>query len=160
MELRRDRAVGLVLFAVAIAWSALAYWTIPPGFAGGAVGPRAFPIGVGLLLALLSALLFAFSFLPERGASGERRDGLSLYAEFWAVGWTAGLVVAYALLMQWLGFVVATVIVVFVVLRLVLQVRSPLLLTAMPLGLAFGIFLVMGRLMGIYLPRGTIIQPF
>jgi hypothetical protein len=30
----------------------------------------------------------------------------------------------------------------------------------MPLGLAFGIFLVMGRLMGIYLPRGTIIQPF
>jgi putative tricarboxylic transport membrane protein len=160
MQRRRDRAVGLVLFALAVAWCAIAYWTIPQGFGGAAVGPRAFPIGVGLMLALLSALLFAISFLPDAVPPAERHDGPPLYAELWAVGWTVGLVVAYALLMQWLGFVVATVVVVAVVLRLVLQVRSPLLLAAMPLGLAFGIFLVMGRLMGIYLPRGTLIQPF
>lgn len=160
MQRRRDRIVGLVLFAFAVAWCGVAYATIPPGFGGAAVGPRAFPLALGALLALLAALLFAFSFLPETGAGAERADGLPLKTELWAVGWTVGAVIAYALIMQWLGFVVATVIVVAVLLRLVLDVRSPALVIAMPLGLGFGIYFVMGRLMEIYLPRGTIIQPF
>ncbi|HEX2255435.1 MAG TPA: tripartite tricarboxylate transporter TctB family protein [Afifellaceae bacterium] len=160
MERRRDRVVGLALFALAAAWCVVAYATIPPGFGAAAVGPRDFPIAIGLLLALLSALLFASSFLPDGRAAAGGPEALPLDAELWAVGWTVALVVAYALLMRWFGFVVVTVIVVAVALRLVLNVRSPVLLIAMPLGLGFGIFFVMGRLMEIYLPRGTFIQPF
>jgi putative tricarboxylic transport membrane protein len=161
MERRRDRLVGLVLFAFALAWCGLAYATIPPGFGDAAVGPRDFPIAVGLMLALVSALLFAFTFVPQPDAAGPAQpDGSVLHTELWAVGWTVGLVVAHALLMQWFGFVVATILIVAIALRIVLDVRSPALLVAMPLGLGFGIFFVMGRLMEIYLPRGTIIQPF
>jgi len=160
MERRRDRLIGLVLVAFAAAWCGIAYVTIPPGFGDAAIGPREFPLAVGLLLAALSALLFASSFLPEPAAAARRPDELPLGTEVWAAGSTVALLVVYALLMQWLGFVVATVIVVAVALRLVLNVRSPVLLIAMPLGLGFGIFFVMGRLMEIYLPRGTLIQPF
>lgn len=160
MRQRRDRLVGIVLFAFAVAWCAIAYSTIPPGFGQSAVGPREFPIALGLLLALLAAMLFASSFLPDKSAQAPRQDGLTMPIEFWAVGWTVGAVIAYALLMQWFGFVVATVIVVAALLRLALNLRSPVLLIAMPLGLGFGIFFVMGRLMEIYLPRGTVIQPF
>lgn len=161
MERRRDRVVGLVLFVFAGAWCGLAYATIPPGFGAAAIGPRDFPLAIGLLLAALSALLVASSFLPEPlTAAAERREELPLGAELWAAGSTVVLIVAYALLMQWFGFLVATITVVAVALRLVLGVRSPALLIAMPLGLGFGLFLVMGRLMEIYLPRGTLIQPF
>jgi putative tricarboxylic transport membrane protein len=62
--------------------------------------------------------------------------------------------------MQWLGFVIATVMVVAVILRIVLNMRSPVLLIAMPLGLGLGVYLILGRLLQIYLPRGTLVQPF
>jgi hypothetical protein len=97
MERHRDRVVGLVLFAFAVAWCVIAYVTIPPGFGAAAVGPRDFPIAVGLVRALLSAMLFAFSFLPDQAAPApppEDADSAGIGVEAWAVGWTVGLVVA------------------------------------------------------------------
>lgn len=164
MEQRRDRVVGIILFVLAAGWTLIAHLTIPPGYGGAAVGPRDFPIALGALIALLAALLFAFSFLPARGGPGGPAEAgpgpVPLKVELWAMGWTAGSLVAYALLMQWFGFVIATVVVVAVLLRLVLNVRSWPLLLAMPLGLGFGLHFLMVRLMAIYLPRGTIIQLF
>jgi putative tricarboxylic transport membrane protein len=161
-EQRRDRLVGLVVFIFAVAWTVIAYMTIRPGFSGSIVGPRDFPIGLGVLLAVLSAMLFASTFIF--GSSAPQQEGpadkTAVGAEIWAVGWTVGALIGYALVMEWFGFIPATVVMVAVVLRFALAVSSPVLLIAMPIGLALGVYFLMGRLMGVYLPRGTLIQLF
>jgi hypothetical protein len=81
-------------------------------------------------------------------------------SEWLAGGVVAGSLIAYALLMEWFGFVVATVVVVIALLRFGLNVRSLKLILGMSLIMGFGIYFVMGGLMGVYLPRGTIISPF
>ena len=58
------------------------------------------------------------------------------------------------------GFVIATVAAVAAFLVLVLDKRSPLLVAGMSLGLAFGIWLILGKAMGVYLPHGTLVDWF
>lgn len=161
-EQHRDRLVGLVVFAFAIAWTVIAYMTIRPGFSGSVVGPRDFPIGLGVLLAMLSAMLFASTFVgpPSAPDRDSPADKSVVHAEIWAVGWTLGALVAYALLLGWFGFIPATVVIVAAVLRFALAVRSVVMMIAMPLGLAVGVYYVMNHLMGVYLPRGTLFQLF
>lgn len=162
----RDRIVGAVLVVSAAAWCIVVWTTVPNGYGDAVVGPRDVPLWLGICLGVLSLALIGRSYLggasaasgadeePDAAASPDRKS------EWWAIGVVAGSLIAYALFMEWFGFVVATVVVVFALLRFALGVRSLPVLLGMSLSMSFGVYFVMGSLMGVYLPHGTIISPF
>ena len=77
---------------------------------------------------------------------------------FWAASVTVGSLVAYAALLESLGFLIATPAFLLFALGLVLRVRRPAVLVGVALGLPLAIHLVLGKVMGVYLPRGTLVD--
>lgn len=150
----RDLIAGGVLLAVALVWIVLVYRTIEPS-QGPQAGPRAFPLFFGVSLAVLSLILLAQSFFAagER-ESAEQRSGAP--AEFFSVVATIGSIVFYGALLETLGFLPTTVIVVALLMVFVLRARSPALIAGMSIGLAVGSYIVFGKLLGTYLPPGTV----
>jgi hypothetical protein len=159
----RDRIVGAVLIALAVAWCTVVWMTVPKGYGDAPVGPRDAPFWLGVALIVLSLAMIARSYLAadppsdetEAPAAGEDRK-----SEWMAIGVLTLSLVAYALLMEWFGYVVATIIVVIGLLRFALDVRSLPVLLGMSLSMSFGVYFVMGSLMGVYLPHGTVISLF
>jgi hypothetical protein len=156
---KSDRLAGTVLLLVALLWITVVFWTIPDVAGdGGRVGPRGFPLAMGVLLVVLSALMIAGSFAAtEAGADEPGRSGR---AEIWALLATFGFLGGYVALLLWFGFAIATAAAVAAFLVFVLKKRSPLLIAGMSLGLALGIWLILGKAMGVYLPHGTIVDWF
>jgi putative tricarboxylic transport membrane protein len=158
---RSDRLAGAILLLVALLWIAGVFWTVPDAAGdSGRVGPRGFPFAMGVMLAVLAALMIATSFAG--GAAGAERSDRGLFdrAELWALVATFGFLGGYVALLAWFGFVLATVIAIAGFLVFALDKRSPLLIAGMSLGLAFGIWLILGKAMGVYLPHGSIIDWF
>jgi putative tricarboxylic transport membrane protein len=158
---KSDRLAGVILLLVAVLWIAGVFWTVPD-FAGdsGRIGPRGFPLAVGVMLAALSALLIAGSFVSAE-VDADRNDKRGFdHAEVWALVSTFGFLGGYVALLAWVGFVIATAVSTAAFLVFFLKKRSPLLVFGMPLGLAFGIWLILGKAMGVYLPHGAIIDWF
>jgi Tripartite tricarboxylate transporter TctB family len=156
---KSDRLAGAVLLLIALLWIAGVVWTIPDVTGdGGRVGPRGFPLAMGVLLAGLSVLLIAGSFIA--GGTGRYDAARFDRAEMWALVATFGFLGGYVALLAWLGFTVATALAVAAFLVFVLNKRSPLLVAGMSLGLAFGIWLILGKAMGVYLPHGSLIDWF
>lgn len=153
------RLTGLVLLAFAAVWIIVAFRVIPEGFGGTALTPRTFPIGLGILLALLSIGLIAGTF-TKNGEGDEviapptAKDHSS---EIWAIACTFGFLIVYIFALNLVGFVIATIVILAATLWFVLRYRSPFVLIGVPLGLTFGIWLMMGKFMGVYLPHGTLI---
>lgn len=161
----RDRIISSILLVFALGWCAVVWATIPPGGAGTGIGPRAVPFWLGVLLAVLSLALLAGTFSGSRKHPDTDENGVPMsrerrHSEIWALGWIVGSTVVYTMLMDWFGYVPATFVVVLVLLRVGLGVRSLPVLLGMSVGLSFGIYLVMGVLMGVYLPRGTLLTLF
>lgn len=151
----RDRIAGSALLAVALVWIVLVYQTIEPS-QGTEVGPRAFPLFFGVVLAMLSLLLLAQSFRSRAGAADE--DYVPVPAgEMTAVIFTVVGLIAYGMLLEPFGFIPSTAFIVVVILFFVLRVRSLLLIGSMAVGLSLGCYLVFGKLLGTYLPPGQII---
>jgi divalent metal cation (Fe/Co/Zn/Cd) transporter len=162
----RDRIVGAVLIAFAVVWCGTVWLTVPNNYGEALVGPRDAPFGLGVALAALALALIGTSYVREAAGTGDvgknampaqKSDPKS---EWWAVGVVAGSLLAYALLMEWFGFVLATIVVLVGLLRLALGVRSLPVIIGMSLSMSFGVYFVMGALMGVYLPHGTIISLF
>ena len=156
-ETLRSRISGIVLFAVALVWIVLVYQTIAPG-QGGEVGPRAFPLFFGYVLAGLSLLLLLQSFrpaVPERDNDADAPTVLP--GELAAVGMTIASFIVYGMLLEPFGFIPSTAFVVAALLLLVLRVRSLFVIAGMAIGLSLGCYLVFGKLLGVYLPPGSII---
>ncbi len=116
------------------------------GFIADPIGPRAFPVGIGLL-ALLAGLAL---FLTERGASKEPMDAPArLRASL-----LGATLFAYALLLEPLGFIVSTLLATTV---LVVLFRGRALY-----GLAFGlvvgvvVFFLFGYGLSLPLPVGRL----
>lgn len=161
----RDRIVGAALIVFAVAWCTVVWITVPKGYGGAVVGPRDVPFWLGVALAMFALAMIGDTFLASDGASGleESVDAAALAnrkSELWALGVVTLSLIAYALLMAWFGFVIATIAVVGGILWFALGVRSMPLLLGMSLSMSFGVYFVMGTLMGVYLPRGTIFSPF
>ena len=149
----RDRIAGSVLFAVALVWIVLVFMTIEPS-QGPNAGPRAFPLFFGIALAGLSLLILLQSARPYPDAAAPdlpapaRREG-------WAVAATIGCIVLYGAVLEPLGFIVSTVLIVAALMIAVLRIRAPITVAAMAIGLSLGCYLVFGKLLGTYLPPGT-----
>ncbi len=158
----RDRIVGAILVVFAAAWCIVVWTTVPTGYGDALVGPRDVPLWLGLVLAALALALIGKSYFGNVAETAEKPEKAATdYTGEWrAMAVVAGSLIAYALLMEWFGFVVATIVVVIGLLRFALNVRSPRLILGMALIMGFGIYFVMGGLMGVYLPRGTIVSLF
>lgn len=153
---QRDRIVGSLLLAFALAWTATVYLTVPAGFGGG-IGPRAFPLYLGVALMLLSGLLVLRGFRqPDAAdAADDETQARTTRTDLKMAGWVFVIIVAYGYLMQKTGFVIATLIIVVATMWLVVGVRRPLPIAAMAVGIAFGCWLVFGKILGAYLPPGS-----
>lgn len=151
----RDRITGLILLAVAAGWIGLVYATIPPAEAT-PVGPRGFPLVLGLALGVLSLLLVLRSLQSsaEPETEGERPQP----GEVFSVVASVAAIVLYGLLLEPLGFLPATVLIVAAMMVVIVRILHPLVVAAMALGLALGCYLVFGKLLGTYLPPGTLIS--
>jgi putative tricarboxylic transport membrane protein len=168
-QTKSDRLAGGILLLVAIVWTAGVYWSIPGGSGEGQIGPRGFPLGMGILLGILSLFLLAGSFVSGETAlpADEDEDGLEQprtarerFAEKWSLVATFGFLAVYMLLLDLFGFLIATIVAVASFMVIGLDKRSPRLIGATSLGLGFGIWLILGKAMGVYLPRGSIIDWF
>lgn len=154
----RSRIAGVVLLALALVWIALVYQTIAPG-QGGEVGPRAFPLFFGYVLAVLSLILLVQSFWGSADEEDESDSpaASALPGEWMAVAITVGSLVVYGMLLEPFGFIPSTAFMVAVVMVFGLRVRSPVAVVGMAVGLSLGCYLVFGKLLGTYLPPGEII---
>lgn len=156
-ETLRNRISGAVLLAVALVWIVLVYQTIAPTQDAG-VGPRAFPLFFGYLLAGLSFLLLVQSFRPAApDLEDESDESAGLPGEWTAVAVTVGGLVVYGMLLEPFGFIPSTAFMVIVIMWFGLRVRSLLTVASMAIGLSLGSYLVFGKLLGTYLPPGEII---
>lgn len=151
----RDWVAGAVLLAVALVWIILVFQTIEPG-RGSAAGSRAFPLFFGIVLALLSLVMLLRAFRGP-AAAGEPEAEAVAPNEMTSVLATIGALIGYAILLEPLGFILSTVIAVAAIMVLLLRIRAPLEIAAVSLGLAIGCYLVFGKLLGTYLPPGTLV---
>jgi len=151
----RDLIAGSVLLTVALVWIILVYKTIDPS-QGPEAGPRAFPLFFGAVLAVLSVILLAQSVMSN--ADGEppetKRTGPS---ELFSLVATITSLVVYGVLLEPLGFLPSTALVVAAMMIFILRVSSPVLVAGMSIGLPLGCYIVFGKLLGTYLPPGTLI---
>jgi len=151
-----DRLLALILILVSALWCWGVVETIPGIDDGSRLGARGFPLGLGILLGFLGAILLVRTFLPaamtepvETGEETPRRT------ELWAVAASVGLLVLYAALLQYTGFLIATFVTTAIAVGPVLRVWRPGLIAGMALGLSLGIYLIFGKLLGVYLPYGS-----
>lgn len=156
---KSDRLTGAILLAFAIIWLVGAFWTIPEVADGARVGPRGFPVAMGVLLAALSLLMIGGSFIGGE-ADEEPEEKIDRGSDVWALAMTFGFLAFYVVLLDLFGFLLATIVSTASFLVFVLKRRSPRLVAAVSLGLALTIWLVLGKAMGVYLPRGSIVDWF
>lgn len=156
---RRNRIVGLVLLVVAVVWSVVVFQTIPAGSGGSAIGPRAFPLFLGFILIALSAAILLRSFFAReddpKAAPDEAAPAPVSRSEMWPVAGVFLLTILYGFLMQKIGFLLATPIVVLIALAVILGVRQPVTIVGMAIGISVGCWIIFGNLLGVYLPRGS-----
>jgi hypothetical protein len=154
-----DRIAGLVLVLVAGLWIAGVFWTIPGVADGSRVGPRGFPLAMGIMLASLSLLLILTAGRDDE-PDGDRRSRSDTGAEIWALLATFGFLALYVVLLDLFGFLIGTAVSTAAFLVVALRKRSPKLVAAVSLGLAVAIWLILGKALGVYLPRGSLIDFF
>ena len=160
-----DRIAGLVLLLFSVAWTGAVYLTVPAGYG---IGPRAFPLYLGIALAALSAVLLIRSWHSGRRSDAEdgaeavqapSGGGMRVALRLGMLLAVAGVLAAYGYLMPRIGFVPATALAIGFMLVAVLRERRPVLVLAMSIGLSFGCWLLFGQVLGAYMPRGTWIPP-
>ena len=157
-----DRITGVVLLAFAVTWCLLVWNTIPAGTPG-AVGPRAFPLFLGLALAVLASLVLLKGFRRRVVPETVKADEDDVPSDRITIMMVVALFVTitvYGFLMEKIGFVTSTLVVVPALMVLVLRVRNRKQIAGMALGLAFGCWLVFGKLLGAYMPPGTWLSLF
>jgi putative tricarboxylic transport membrane protein len=160
-QAKSDRLAGTILLLVAVLWIAGCFWTIPEVAGGARVGPRGFPLAMGVALAALSlALIVSSCFSAEALEGPEGAPPVNRRIEAWALVSTFGFLALYVLLLDLFGFLLATIAATALFLVGVVDKRSPKLVALVSLGLAFGVWLILGKAMGVYLPRGSIIDWF
>lgn len=158
---RVDRWLGPILLLLAILWSWAVIATIPAAQEAGEAGPRAFPLMMGVALGALSLIMTVAAWRRRGAAADPRRTVARVTAkEARIVVLTFALIVAYGYLMEKIGFLLATPLVVVLALCGILRVRAWQVTVSLALGLTAACFLVFILLMEAPLPRGQWIQVY
>jgi putative tricarboxylic transport membrane protein len=152
---RLDRWLGPSLMVLAVAWLWLVYAYIPGARFEGEPGPRAFPVLLGTVLAGLGVLMTLQALAsgePERAAETatpptRREAGL-------AAG-TFALLILYAFLLDKIGFVAASPVVIALAMYGLAQVRRWVLLGSIAVGITLGCWVIFDVLLGTPLPSGS-----
>lgn len=149
----RDRMLGLVtlLFGLAMAW--LGRDLVAP-IAYEPVGPRAFPWLLASLLVVVGLVMMVRGSRMEQAASLSAAERAARRILPMPVVIALATVLAYGLAFQWLGFPLATVLLVFVIALLFGANVRQALLTG--IGLGIGLFLLFDKLLGVVLPLGLL----
>ena len=154
---RTDLIAASILLAFAIAWSVTVYMTVPTKADG--IGPRDFPLLLGISLVVMSALMLLRTLgsgQPADDASDEEPTANPEYAGGgkFAVGIFL-LVILYGFLIERTGFLLATPIVIIAALAGLLRMRNPVTILALAIGITAGCWLLFNKVLGIYMPPGS-----
>ena len=109
---------------------------------------------MGVLLGILGVVLMVQTLIRPSSAP----EAIVSKGEVRTVASTVGLLVGYAALLEYTGFLIATIIIVAVAVGPVLGVWRWRLIVGMSGGLAFGVYLILGKLLGVYLPSGKLVN--
>lgn len=151
-----DIALGGLFVVIGIVWIAAVLQTIPPGTGGGDIGPRAFPLMLGVLLVLLSAgwaISRSLSPIDRETTAETQPPGHRLRAGV-DVTLTLGLLLLYGWLMARAGFAIATFCTILLAVLVILRERRPLIVIGMAFGVTFTTWLIFEAILGIPLANG------
>ena len=157
----RDIALSVSLLVISAIWTWLVIDTIPTGWGHGDIGPRAFPMVLGIIMGSLAVLLLIRTLVLKRDATRTAGAGDvdAMDAEStsrWGSMVLVGIeITAYGFLLQKLGFLIATPVLILFVLLIHLRLRSWKTIVGMTLGMTLGCWLFFEKLLGIYLANGT-----
>lgn len=152
---RLDRWLGPWLTVLAVVWLWLVYAYIPGARFEGEPGPRAFPVLLGTVLAVLGVLMTLQALTSAGQERAEETMPLPTRREAGLVAGTFGLLILYAFLLDKIGFVAATPVVIALAMYGLVQVRRWLLLGSLAVGITLGCWVVFDVLLGTPLPSGS-----
>ncbi len=152
---RLDRWLGPSLTLLALAWLWLVYAYIPGARAEGEPGPRAFPILLGAVLAGLGAVMAVLALTSGRRQSVAETTPSPTRRETTLVAGIFGLLILYAFLLDKVGFVIATPVVIGLAMSGLLRMRQWVLVGSLAVGFTLGCWVIFDAVLGTPLPRGS-----
>lgn len=147
----RDRVSALLFLAFSIGYGVLAYRIeLFPGSEHEAFTARTLPLGLSIAGTVIASLMLVS---PARGSEAEVAFSGLRWGKVIAM---CALMVAYGATITWLGFVVSTT--AFLIGgALLLGERRWYVIAALSLPVAFGFWLILTKLLGIYLEPGLLL---
>jgi hypothetical protein len=159
---RLDPWLGSSLTLLALVWLWLAYTYIPGARAEGEPGPRAFPILLGVVLAGLGVSMAVMAQISRRRHLGRALPDPAMDTiapltrrEATFAASTFGLLILYAFLLDKIGFVIATPVVIALTMSGLLRMRRWILILSLAAGFTLGCWVIFDALLGTPLPRGS-----
>lgn len=139
-----DRVLGVAALLLALFLTVFG-WGLQAPFAYEPVGPRAFPLGLALVIALCGGWL-----VYKGGGDAEPNpEGANL-----RISIMVALIAGYALIFVWLGFVIANTLMVTIVGRLFGGSWTKCVITGVVMSVSF--FLLFDKLLDVVLPAGML----
>ena len=153
-----QRITAIVLLALSALWIKLAVNLPFPAFARAAkMGPGHYPIAVAVLLGILAVILFWQTFRSEtptgRAKDDEKQDRDTHGWRHLMIGFAFFL--AYVILVQFIGFVLASIVFVFCFVRLIGKFNY-WLSGLLALGIPALLWTVFDYLLTVPLPKGPL----
>lgn len=159
--MRSNRFLGPLLSVLSVVWLWLCYAFIPASNTPGEPGPQAFPIMLGCALLLLGLGITASDFSRKRDATpapaktSANHKVTPVAHELRMVLGTFGVLLLYAFLMDKLGFLVSTLLVLVLTMAGLLRMRRWAFVAKMSIGTTLVCWLIFVVLLRVPLPRGS-----
>lgn len=152
---RLDRWLGPLLTLLALVWLWLVFAYIPGARFEGEPGPRAFPVVLGVVLAGLGVVMSLQALASARRGPASATTPSPTRREAGLAAGTFGLLILYAFLLDKIGFVTATPVVIAIAMHGLAQVRRWVLLGSIAVGITLGCWVIFDVLLGTPLPSGS-----
>lgn len=176
MNARTDRTIGAVLLAISAFWAWQTSLLEDPGI-DGTIGPRVFPWLLSGLLAALAIFLIAATFgngarrrrVSGTGSAeiavtaetatartGSQRPSL-LRTEWGGVSITMAILLIYVSSLKYLGFLLATPVLMLITIKYLMGERSWVRTLAVSIGVSVVVWYLFGKIFSVPLPNGRIL---